>query len=202
MRMISRGAEADIYFAEFFGRTVVIKKRVRKDYRHPELDHSIRKTRTRKEARLMIEARKAGVRVPIIYDVYPEEYTITMEYIPGQNMKQLCDNARMGREMLSAIGRSIGKLHAAGIVHGDLTLSNMLWYNNSLYLIDFSLGSIWRDVEELGVDLHLLQESLRAVHPEPEKSFYHIFDVYRDMYPQWRMVEKKVAEIQRRGRYI
>lgn len=69
MEIIKRGAEAEIYLADWRGREVIVKRRIKKGYRIKELDERIREQRTKREALLMMTARKAGVSVPIIYDV-------------------------------------------------------------------------------------------------------------------------------------
>ena len=63
------GAEAEVEETEFLGRPAMVKIRPPKGYRLPELDAHIRSTRTRSEARIMHEARLAGVRTPCIYDL-------------------------------------------------------------------------------------------------------------------------------------
>ncbi len=63
------GAEATVSNVVFLGREAVMKSRPPKAYRLPELDRHIRSVRTRNEARLMREARKAGVRTPCVYDI-------------------------------------------------------------------------------------------------------------------------------------
>lgn len=56
------GGEAEVRIYEDF----VEKIRRRKRYRIPELDEEIRKKRTRTEARIISQARRAGVATPII----------------------------------------------------------------------------------------------------------------------------------------
>ena len=63
------------------------------------------------------------------------------------------------------IGQCIAKLHNGGVIHGDLTTSNILLkknldeYNlsaNDLYFIDFGLSTISNSVEDKAVDLFVL----------------------------------------------
>jgi tRNA A-37 threonylcarbamoyl transferase component Bud32 len=46
MTMISQGAEANVYTTTFCGRACVLKRRMRKAYRHPTLDVALQTTRT------------------------------------------------------------------------------------------------------------------------------------------------------------
>jgi len=60
MHIIKRGAEAVIYDVG----DAVLKYRVKKGYRIREIDESQRRKRTKREARIMTEARRIGVLVP------------------------------------------------------------------------------------------------------------------------------------------
>ena len=57
--IIGQGAEATIYLAEN-----VIKERLVKSYRLKEIDESLRKTRTRKEAKLLEKLQKINFPAP------------------------------------------------------------------------------------------------------------------------------------------
>ena len=63
--LFKRGAEAELHRTEWHGRPAVEKVRVPKAYRHERLDDELRKSRIRMEARLMSEARKLGISIPI-----------------------------------------------------------------------------------------------------------------------------------------
>ncbi|MCJ2533507.1 MAG: Kae1-associated serine/threonine protein kinase, partial [Candidatus Thermoplasmatota archaeon] len=81
------GAEARLDSARWFDRDVVVKQRVVKGYRHPALDRSLQSFRIKNEARLMMDARKAGIAVPIIYSIDTSNGRIVMEEIPGVRVK-------------------------------------------------------------------------------------------------------------------
>lgn len=53
------------------------------------------------------------------------------------------------------MGDLIKRLHGIGIIHGDLTTSNMIYQNGEIYLIDFGLGALTATVEDKAVDLYL-----------------------------------------------
>ena len=125
---MKKGAEASLYLADWHGKHVVIKQRLPKRYRPEQLDQTIRRYRTIHEPQLMHEAKLAGVSTPIIFMVDVENSAIVMEYIDGQQVKQildaLCEAER--EEICKRIGKDIAKLHNFGVVHGDLTTSNMI----------------------------------------------------------------------------
>src|SRR2546425_588737 len=79
--LIKRGAEAELRRTEFMGRAAVEKFRVPKSYRIAALDDELRRSRIRMEARLMADARAAGVAAPILYDNDRREKKGVMEFI-------------------------------------------------------------------------------------------------------------------------
>ncbi len=87
--MSSKGAEADLYLEEWFDKKIIRKYRVNKEYRVPELDKKIREFRTVREARLLHDAKRAGVPTPFIYEVDLPNTTIRMEYIEGPTIKNI-----------------------------------------------------------------------------------------------------------------
>lgn len=40
------------------------------------------------------------------------------------------------------LGDIVKKLHGVGIIHGDLTTSNMIYKDGDIYLLDFGLGAL------------------------------------------------------------
>ena len=111
--LLKKGAEASLYLTDWHGKKVVMKKRLPKKYRHPKLDEEIRTYRTIHEPQLMHEAKKAGVPTPTIFLVDVKNSTIIMEFVEGNQMKQLLRNvSKAEREKLCfKIGELIGRLH-------------------------------------------------------------------------------------------
>ncbi|HPP45807.1 MAG TPA: KEOPS complex kinase/ATPase Bud32 [Methanomassiliicoccaceae archaeon] len=203
MDIIQRGAEAEIRRGKWLGRDVIIKSRVPKSYRLPEMDRSLRNMRTRNEARLIHEAREAGVPTPIIYDIDTVNAEMTMEFIDGLRVKDELGRSAPDevRDLLREMGRSIAYLHRCGIVHGDLTTSNMIMSKGRMWFIDFSLGSRCASVEEMGVDIHLLKESFQSAHPELLDRFHIILESYKENFERADEIVRKAKEIGSRGRY-
>lgn len=201
--LIKRGAEAELRRTEFLGRPAVEKVRVRKAYRLDPLDDELRRSRIRTEARLMAEARAAGVSVPILYDIDLSENRIVMEFIDGRTAKEVLEGGgRAAAGIARDIGRTVGRLHRAGIVHGDLTTSNMILRDDRLVMIDFSLGSRDRGSEARGVDLHLLREALTSAHARASTLHREVLWGYREiMGTEADRVLATVKEIEARGRY-
>ena len=207
-RLIKRGAEACLYLADWHGRKVIMKRRLPKKYRVPALDKQIRAYRTNHEPQLMHEAKKAGVPTPTIYLVDAKNATIIMEYIEGEQVKQLLAKVSDGerQNLCRKIGELIGKLHRYGIVHGDLTTSNMIQTSEGkIFFVDFGLGEKTKELEARGVDLHLMKRALQSTHFQfAEKCFNAVIEGYASVLgaEEVKNVLDKIREIERRGRYI
>lgn len=196
------GAEAEVSACDYLGLEAMRKSRPAKAYRRPELDVRIRSSRTRSEARIMQEARRAGVRTPCIYDVDPEDWSITMERIDGPSVKNLLDSGKCDAEQVCRlVGETVAKLHSAGICHGDLTTSNMLYEDGRICLIDFSMGCTKATMEDIGVDVRLLERAFTSAHIGLEKEFEALMETYYANVPDPDAVKKKVEDIRNRGRY-
>lgn len=203
MEVIRRGAEAEIGRDVWMGKKVIVKSRVAKGYRHPELDISIRVTRTKNEARLIQEARRQGVPTPIIYDIDLKNGKIVMEEIEGERVKDVLDSTDKDscRTICNEIGRLVALLHKASITHGDLTTSNMIIRDGRIWFIDLSLGTRNAMIEDMGVDLHLLKEAFQSAHSKILPMYDVILASYRSNFERGNEVLKKIKEIEDRGRY-
>ncbi|MFA5020329.1 MAG: lipopolysaccharide kinase InaA family protein [Candidatus Pacearchaeota archaeon] len=126
-KLIAQGAEAKIIKENNF----IIKDRISKGYRLKQLDDSIRKQRTKKEAKLLINASEI-INSPKPFFI-PDFYTIKMPYVEGKKLSEHLDNLEIKKaeKICEQIGESIAKLHDNGIIHGDLTTSNIILVKKS-----------------------------------------------------------------------
>lgn len=206
--LIKKGAEASIYVREWHDRRVVLKKRLPKKYRPPKLDTQIRSYRTIHEPQLMHEAKKAGVSTPTIFLVNVKEATIIMEFVEGKQVKRLLNevSSSKGKQLSIEIGQLIGRLHKYGVIHGDLTTSNMiLTPEERLVFVDFGLGERTMETESRGVDMHLMKRALESAHFQiAKKSFESVVTGYSEVLGEEKTqdVLDKIIEIERRGRYV
>jgi TP53 regulating kinase-like protein len=207
-RLIKKGAEASLFLATWHGKKVVMKKRLPKKYRPVKLDETIRAARTNKEPQLMHEAKKAGVPTPTIFLVDRKNATIIMEYISGTQVKKLLSKVSEPEQRLlcAEIGRLIGRLHKTGIVHGDLTTSNMIQdTSGKIFFVDFGLGEKTGELEAKGVDLHLMKRALQSTHfGFAEECFEDVMKGYSEVVgaKDAKDALEKIREIERRGRYV
>jgi bifunctional N6-L-threonylcarbamoyladenine synthase / protein kinase Bud32 len=189
-----RGAEAIVTLKG----DVAEKYRVPKRYRVPALDRRLIAERTRAEARLLHTARKAGVPTPVIHDVTSD--TIVMDLIQGTLLTLDLTDAN-----LREAGRMVGKLHAAGLMHGDLTTSNLMIRESDrrCVLIDFGLAQVTQEIEQRGVDLHVLFQTLESTAPERSGGLKDAFAAgYAETFIHAADVIAREHEIELRGRYL
>jgi bifunctional N6-L-threonylcarbamoyladenine synthase / protein kinase Bud32 len=201
--LVAKGAEANIYPDQYLDQSVLVKKRSPKGYRIDEIDQELRKNRTKSESKLLGEAKRCGVITPLVYDVDKKNNSITMEKIHGQLVKDFLNQAELFE--ITAISRKIGEfvaqLHNCGIIHGDLTTSNLIVNRDKIVFIDFGLGKISHLVEDKGVDLLVFKKAITGIHHHiSQVCFDAILDGYQES-DDFEKVVDKIGEIEGRGRY-
>ncbi|KAI1497828.1 kinase-like domain-containing protein [Biscogniauxia marginata] len=132
--------------------------------------------------------------------------------------------------LLRRIALAVGGLHRVGIVHGDLTTSNMMLrplynqkqqrqsvngsHNDSsssssesgkldgeIVIIDFGLASQSTSDEDRAVDLYVLERAFASTHPRAEALFTRVLEgSYKDAFRQAPVVLRKLEEVRMRGR--
>jgi TP53 regulating kinase-like protein len=99
----------------------------------------------------------------------------------------------------------IGLLHRSGLIHGDLTTSNIiLTRDQKIFLIDFGLSFHSQDNEDRGVDIHLMKRALNSTHYKySSKCMKSIINGYSKIMKRHlvRKILDRVKEIDDRGRY-
>ncbi len=195
--LIKKGAEADIYIVEWDSKKAVSKVRSPKSYRHPELDSIIRKHRTIHEASFMSAAKSAGVMSPFVYFVDPAKAEIIMEFVEGQNVRDV-----LTPNICYKIGRYAALLHTSNIIHGDLTTSNFVM-NKRLVLLDFGLSYYSERIEDMATDIRLIKEVFTSAHIAVRKAFPRFIEGYASVASSKKTekILENVREIEERGRY-
>jgi TP53 regulating kinase-like protein len=205
-KIIAKGAEADLILSDWNGLKILMKIRKPKTYRHPDLDKYLRRTRTNHEAYIIHKAKEAGVPTPLLYRVDNENSIITMEYVDGLKVRDIIDNMDMvaRRELFIKIGRHAGQLHRSGIIHGDLTTSNIISAGDRVVFIDFGLSEISDEVEKRGVDLNLMNRMLTSTHYAYRDELLEAFsEGYKETMGSYAdEALQRMDEVSKRGRYI
>ncbi len=191
-KLLSSGAEALI----FLENNNVLKSRITKSYRHEIIDVALRKSRTRREIKVIKSLENYGF-VPKL--VKNSDYDIEMEYISGDQVKKLLDK---NSHLAKIIGKNLTVMHDLGIIHGDLTTSNMICSGNDcekLYLIDFGLSFFSQKIEDKAVDIHLFKQALESKHFRVfDEAYRYFIDGYNPK--DKREVLKRLSEVELRGR--
>ena len=209
--LLRQGAEARIYKGDFLGQKCIVKERFSKKYRHPDLDTKITKERIKAEARALVKCKTLGIRTPTLYAA--ENELLIMEYLDCPTARDYIRTVLNHKneinteqqEILTDLGNKIGdilaKLHKNGVIHGDLTTSNIIVEESGLCFIDFGLGHSEGSSEDKGVDLYVLERALISAHPNTEFMFQAIMKSYEEgLGEHGREVVKKYEEIRMRGR--
>ncbi|OLB90988.1 MAG: Kae1-associated kinase Bud32 [Thaumarchaeota archaeon 13_1_40CM_38_12] len=202
MKLLKRGAEADIYLTTWNGMKSILKIRKKKDYRNEILDTRIRTLRTIREAKMISEVKSFGVSTPLIYFVNQKKCEIFLQYVSGKLVKDLPGNVII--KICKEIGRIVGILHKNGIMHGDLTTSNFILTKERLIIMDFGLAQKTEKVEDHAIDLRLFKEVLNSAHVDiVGKSWQSFLHGYKKIVGGTRMerVIAQVSVIEKRGRY-
>ena len=202
MKLIKRGAEADIFSTVWDGRNAILKIRKKKPYRNSILDQKIRKQRTIRESQIISQVKSFGVPTPLIYFMDVSNYSILMQYIEGKTVREIDDNNIV--KVCGEIGKIVGTMHKNGIMHGDLTTSNFIINKKKLFLIDFGLASRTEKPDDHAVDLRLFKEILNSAHAKVmEKSWKNFQKGYSKSVgtKYCKKILDLVAVIESRGRY-
>ncbi|MFC2175288.1 KEOPS complex kinase/ATPase Bud32 [archaeon] len=191
--LIYRGAEADVYKEKIFGIDCVRKVRKEKKYKQRELDEKLRVERLRNEARMLSRAREA-VSTPHVLAVVGD--TLVIEYVDGDTAKKLFLAGDV--KASEKIGGAIRAMHDSGIVHNDLTTSNMILRKGKVFFIDFGLAQQSTALEDKAVDLVVFKRMLSSTH----------YDVFEEAWPMvlrgygaGKQMLAKVQQIESRAKY-
>ena len=197
-KIIQQGAEALLIQKE----NLLIKRRIKKSYRIPQLDEKIRSQRTKREYKLLEKSSKL-IPTPKIIKLNEKTKEIEMEFIEGKRLSEHFNTLKNKKEICKTIGKQIAKLHDNDIIHGDLTTSNIILSdkNKKLYFIDFGLGFTSKRAEDKAVDLHLIKEALEAKHFQyAEECFKAILEGYNAS-KNAAEVAQRLKKVEARGRY-
>eukprot|EP00768_Dysnectes_brevis_P003907 gnl/Dysnectes_brevis/2772_a3376_1234.p1 GENE.gnl/Dysnectes_brevis/2772_a3376_1234~~gnl/Dysnectes_brevis/2772_a3376_1234.p1 ORF type:complete len:237 (+),score=35.57 gnl/Dysnectes_brevis/2772_a3376_1234:23-733(+) len=164
--MIAQGAEARVFYGTCNSTPCVIKERFEKKYRHPDLDKTLRRSRTKGEAKALTTAAAAGIRVPKLLDMDLKTFRLAIERLDGQTVASILlsvGETEHTMALCKELGTVIGQLHGAGIIHNDLTTSNFMSTSTGVAAIDFGLAKVSvKGAEHRAVDLYVLERALRA----------------------------------------
>ena len=200
--VLTFGAEAVLYFDG--SSCIVTKKRIKKSYRVEELDSLIRKSRTKREKKV-IEKLKGVIPVPQLLkdvsdDTFSEDDCIAMEFIKGDKISDILSLSNCNF-IFKKIGKYIALMHNVGIIHGDLTTSNLIQSNKDVFIIDFGLSFFSDRLEDKAVDIHLLRQAIESKHPKlSKKAFSSFLNEYKKNSNTSKDILHRFEQVEQRGR--
>ncbi len=197
MKKIGQGAEAIIYLDKDSKskEDKVIKERISKGYRHPDIDFNLRRSRNNREAKVLDRLSEIEVNVPKLLRHDRKEFKLDIEYIDGDKIADVLEEVDY-EKICFEIGKAVKVMHDNEIIHGDLTTSNMILRDGEVYFIDFGLSYFSIKYEDMAVDLHLLRQALESKHYTIwEKAFAAVVKGYDD-----KVVLKRLEIVEARGR--
>jgi TP53 regulating kinase-like protein len=202
LKLVKKGAEADIYVTIWNGLDSILKIRKKKDYRVHSLDMRIRTLRTIREAKMISEAKSFGITTPLVYFVDEKKCEIYLQLIKGKLVRDLSLNKII--KICTEIGKIVGTLHKSGVMHGDLTTSNFILSDQGLVILDFGLSQKTDKVDDYAIDLRLFKEVLNSAHAQIVEDAWLSFVLgYRKILGTMltEKVLSHVSVIEKRGRY-
>ena len=115
MKLINRGAEADVYSTVWNKKKAILKIRKKKSYRNSLLDQKIRKQRTIRESQIISQVKSFGISTPLIYFMDIGKCSILMQHIDGKIVRDMKDSSIV--KICSEIGKIVGTMHKLSLIH-------------------------------------------------------------------------------------
>ena len=199
MIKIAQGAEAILYKDN----NTIIKERISKAYRIPAIDDSLRKFRTRREAKILERLEDINFPAPHLKSFSDKRMSILMDFIPGDKLRDVLEKGDDSQKLAKEIGQKVGLLHSKDIIHGDLTTSNMILNSQTeeINFIDFGLSSFSEKVEDKAVDLFLLDRALESKHYQLYPNIFNsVLEGYKESYPEAEKILERFEAVKLRGR--
>lgn len=187
VREIGRGATSTVYLARDRTLGLLLALKVL----HPDAGSGEEGRQFFAEARVVAGLRHPGV--VAIYDLDPDTRTLVMEYLPAGSLRDRLMSARpagLPAEQVFALARNLlatlAYVHAAGVVHGDITPRNILFRDaEQPVLADFgSARVLGTSLGELagGTPLYLAPEQLAG---EPSTPLTDLFSLGAVLWEAW-----------------
>ena len=194
MKQIGDGAEAIIYLDKD-----VIKERVKKSYRHKDIDIKLRKFRTRRESKVLKKLEEINFPAPRLIRMDDKEMKVIMEHIDAPRLRDAITNKNQYK-LCKEIGKLVAELHNKEIIHGDLTTSNIL-FKDKLYFIDFGLSFFSKRIEDKAVDIHSFRQALESKHHELWREAFKNFLLGYKKADDYKEIMLRFEKVEERGRY-
>ena len=179
---LNRTAESVVYYSEgpidphHFG-PCIIKHRLPKKYTAKKVQESSL-NKLKQEVGNLAKARNLGLPVPAIYAFnlkhklvcleYFKNHISLLEYLNSKSDDYDDDTIIEMRKIFTSIGNYLAELHNGNIIHGSLSVSNILLDNakHNVKFISFGLSAASGNIEEKAIDLYSFVNSFPATAEE------------------------------------
>jgi len=207
LELLSWGAESNLYMTTYMGERVVLKHRFVKKYMDPLLARKLVYSRTLREASLLVEARAAGVRVPLPLYMDADNGLLVISFIEGELVRERLEKSTLEevRGLSCKLGSMVRTLHNQDIVHGDLTTSNFILSkeDGEPVLIDFGLAVKSKRPEDKATDIRVFERAVVSTHPSIKDEVMASFlECYQEGLEDSRLIMERYRKLSLMGRYV
>ena len=130
-----------------------------------------------------------------MYYVDLEKTEIIMQKLEGELLSRIDASTR--KKFAKLAGELLGKIHLAGIHHGDYTTTNLMACGGKLYVIDFGLSERSAKAEDFATDVLLFKKSVG------KEEFADFLAGYKQSFEgKYAEVIGSLKNIEERGRYV
>lgn len=194
MKVLAFGSEAVVYEKN----DIIIKRRVKKNYRIKEIDEKLRKNRCKSEFNILRFLYESGLNVPRPLKYLEKRKEIWMEKIEGKRLAE-----KFSVNDAKDLGIAVAEMHNLGVIHGDLTTANIIKKDKKLYIIDFGLSYHSSKDEDFASDLFLFKNALKSKHNDLYKEAYYSFlHAYNSKIRKgFKGIDTHLKDIEERRRY-
>lgn len=126
----------------------------------------------------VLKTASANVNLPKIldYQSHDDEWRITLEWIPGPDLKSYLDDLRKRLQarrpsateafrLFRGLAHGLTQLHRRGIVHGDVHPGNLILTTNTTRVVPVDFGSAWQAQETM---TRVEGDGMHAAYAAPE----------------------------------
>ncbi|KRH93601.1 O-sialoglycoprotein endopeptidase/protein kinase [Pseudoloma neurophilia] len=136
--------------------------------------------------------------------------TIAMSYIHGTPLSKKLLSNTCSKNTLIELGNVLSIIHEIGIIHGDITPSNVILREEQVFVIDFGLSYFSFRLEDRAVDVWMFEKILRSLYSNckiiddlcDKPLIDHFLDGYLQNLSSHENFLSKLSEVRERGRKI
>ncbi len=116
-------------------------------------------------------ALNANIMAPNIYEINVTDKYLIMNYFDANSFKK---TIKKHKDKIKLMASGVAKLHNSNIIHGDMTLENVLFDEKKQepIFIDFGLSFVSTRIDDFATDLFVFKETLLA---DFDEQYWNLF---------------------------